>query len=156
MRSLVVQFFFVFQDTYYCSIHLFYWVSDRCRSGFALWYFFIRKNCHKLVVSTSFCSWLLNVSSVSTSLKYAALLFWFLNALWVCWLHGTSGFWILVFVFLKYVFLVFVLDAILFGTNFFIFQGTLWLVKSSWCVHYYSINQFYWVSDRCRSGFSLW
>ena len=39
---------------------------------------------HKLVVSTSFWSWLLNVSSVLTSLKYAALLFWFVNALWVC------------------------------------------------------------------------
>ena len=36
---------------------------------------------YKLVVSTSFWSWLLNASSVLTSLKYAALLFWFVNAL---------------------------------------------------------------------------
>ena len=40
--------------------------------------------CHKLVLSTSFCSWLLNASSFLTSLKYAALLFLFINALWVC------------------------------------------------------------------------
>ena len=39
---------------------------------------------HKLVVSTSFWSWLLNVSSVLTSLEYAALLFWFVNSLWAC------------------------------------------------------------------------
>ena len=45
--------------------------------------------------------------------------------------HGSSEFWILVFMFLKYVFFVFVLDAIFCGTNFFIFQDTVWLVKSS-------------------------
>ena len=38
--------------------------------------FLFKKSCrHKLVVSTSFWSWLLNASSVLTSLKYAALLF---------------------------------------------------------------------------------
>ena len=42
------------------------------------------KSCHKLVVSTSFWSWILNASSVLTSLKYAAQLFWFVIALWVC------------------------------------------------------------------------
>ena len=46
--------------------------------------FLSEKSCHKLVVSTRFWSWLLNASSVLTSLKYAALLFWFVNALWVC------------------------------------------------------------------------
>ena len=46
--------------------------------------FLSEKNCHKLVVSTSFWSWLLIVSSVLTSLKLTALLFWFANALWVC------------------------------------------------------------------------
>ena len=39
---------------------------------------------HKLVVSTSFWSWLLNVSSALTSLKYTATSFWIVNALWVC------------------------------------------------------------------------
>ena len=43
--------------------------------------------------------------------------------------HGTSGFLILVFMFLKDVFFVFVLDAIFCGTIFFFFQETLWLVK---------------------------
>ena len=40
--------------------------------------FLSEKSCrHKLVVSTSFWSWPLNVSSVLTSLKYTATLFWF-------------------------------------------------------------------------------
>ena len=46
--------------------------------------FLSEKSCrHKLVVSTSFWSWLLTASSVLTSRKYAALL-WFVNAFWVC------------------------------------------------------------------------
>ena len=44
-----------------------------------------KKSCrHKLVVFTGFWSWLLNVSSVLTSLKYTATIFWVVNALWVC------------------------------------------------------------------------
>ena len=46
--------------------------------------FLSEKSCHKLVVSTSFWSWLLNASSVLTSLKYTAIIFWVFNALWVC------------------------------------------------------------------------
>ena len=48
--------------------------------------FLSEKNCHKLVVSTSFCSWLwlLNVSSVLTSLKNTARFFRVVIALWVC------------------------------------------------------------------------
>ena len=43
------------------------------------------KSCrHKLVVSTSFWSWLLNVSSVFTSLKYTATVFWVVNLLRIC------------------------------------------------------------------------
>ena len=45
--------------------------------------------------------------------------------------HGSTEFLSLVFMFLKDVFFVFVLDAIFCGTNFFIFQDTVWLVKSS-------------------------
>ena len=45
--------------------------------------FLSEKICHKLVVSTSFWSWLLNVSSVWTSLKLTATIFWVFNALWV-------------------------------------------------------------------------
>ena len=71
--------------------------------------------------------------------------------------HGSTKFLILFFMFLKYVFFFgFVLDAIFCGTTFFKFQDTVWLVKSSWCVNCCSIHQFYWVSDRCRSGFNLW
>ena len=43
--------------------------------------FLSEKSCHKLVVSTSFWSWLLNVSSVLTSLKYTATIFWVVIAL---------------------------------------------------------------------------
>ena len=46
--------------------------------------------------------------------------------------HATSGFWILVSMFLKDVFFcVFVLDEFFCGTNFFFFQHTVWLVKST-------------------------
>ena len=37
--------------------------------------FLSEKSCHNLVVSTSFWSWLLNVSSVLSSLKYIAIFF---------------------------------------------------------------------------------
>ena len=37
--------------------------------------FLSEKSCHKLVVSTSFWSWLLNNFSVLTSLKYTAIFF---------------------------------------------------------------------------------
>ena len=45
--------------------------------------------------------------------------------------HGSTEFLCLVVMFLKDVFFLFVLDAIFCGTNFFIFQDTVWLVKSS-------------------------
>ena len=45
--------------------------------------------------------------------------------------HGCTKFLILVFMFLKYVFFVFVLDAIFCGTNFFVFQDSVWLDKKS-------------------------
>ena len=43
---------------------------------------------------------------------------------------GSWEFWvlILVFMFLKYVFFVFILDAIFCGKSFFIFQDSVWLV----------------------------
>ena len=44
--------------------------------------FLSEKSCHKLVVSISFWSWLLKVSSVLTSLKYTTTLFRIVNALW--------------------------------------------------------------------------
>ena len=47
------KFFFIFQDLVWlvksswcvhcCTIHQFFWVSDRCTSEFALWWFFVRK-----------------------------------------------------------------------------------------------------------------
>ena len=165
MRSFVVQIFSFFRTVWLvksswcvhcCSIHQFSWVSDRCRSGFALWYFLSEKSCrHKLVASTSFWSWLLNASSILTSLKYAALLFWFVNALWVCWLFmGFLNFGF--YVSETCLFLCSSLMRFFVVQCFFIFEDSVWLVKKSWCVHFCSIPQFYWLSDRCRNGFELW
>ena len=135
--------FFIFQDSVwlvkkswcvnFCSTYRFYWLSDRCRSGIALWWFFVRK---KLSQIGSF-HWLLLLAtecfSVLTSLKYTATLFWVLNAFWVCWsLMGVLGFDFGFRVSEICLFFVFILDAIFCGTNFFIFQDSVWLVKKSW------------------------
>ena len=45
--------------------------------------------------------------------------------------HGSTKFLILFFMFLKYDFFVFVIDANFCGTNFFTFQDSVWLVKKS-------------------------
>ena len=94
--------------------------------------FFSEKICHKLVVSTSFWSFLLNVSSVLTSLKYTATLLWVVIALMICWQNMrvlSLGF--LTFYFRNKSFFVFILDAIFCGTTFFIFQDNVRLVKKS-------------------------
>ena len=56
--------------------------------------FLSEENCrHKLVVSTSFWSWLLNVSSILTSLKCAALLFLVCQCVvGMLTVHGSSAF----------------------------------------------------------------
>ena len=95
--------------------------------------FLSEKGCrHKLVVSSSFWSWLLNVSSVLTSLSYTALFFGLLMRFE--YTDGSLEFW--VFDFGIYVseiclFFVFILDALFYGTFFFIFQDSVWLVKKS-------------------------
>ena len=50
-------FFLIFQDIvwlvnsswyfHWCSIHQFYWISGRCRSEYALWWFFVQKSCRQ-------------------------------------------------------------------------------------------------------------
>ena len=76
-----------------------------------------------MVVSTSFWSWLLNVSSVLTSLNYTAMFFWLL----IC-CGNAEGSWsceflILDLMFLKYVFFVLTLDAIFCGKIFSFFRA---------------------------------
>ena len=66
------------------------------------------------------------------------------------------SFWFLSLYFWNMSFFVFILDAIFCGTFFFFFQDSVWLVKSSWCVHCCTIHKFFWVSDSCRSEFALW
>ena len=47
--------------------------------------FLSENNCrHKLVVFISLWYWLLNFSSVLTSLKDTATIFWVVNAFWIC------------------------------------------------------------------------
>ena len=159
--------FFILQDTVWlvkkswwvhcCSNHQFYWLSDCCGSGFALWWSLSERICrHKLVVSTSFWSWLLNASLVLTFEKHSDI-FCGVSALWVCWhFMGVLSFRFWSFCFWNMSFFVFILDAIFCCTNLFIFQEIVWLVKSSWCVPCCSNPQFYWFSDRCRSGYALW
>ena len=90
-------FFFIFEDTLrlvksLCHLDVFIVVPFISSTGLAIVAeanlrcgdFLSEKSCHKLVVSTSFWSWLLSVSSVLTSLKYTATIFWVVNALWVC------------------------------------------------------------------------
>ena len=69
---------------------------------------------------------------------------------------GVLSFWFWSFCFWNLSLFVFILDAIFCGTNFFIFQDIVWLVKLSWCVHCCSVQQLHWVSYRCGSEFELW
>ena len=109
-----------------------------------------------MVVSTSFWSCLLNVSSVLTSLKYTATLFWVVMRCGYATIYGSTMFLILVCMFLKYVILcVYPLMRSFVAQFLFIFHDIVWLVKSSCSVHCCSCHQFYWVSDRCRSEFAL-
>ena len=90
-------YFFVFEDTLWLvkslsHLDVFFVVPFISSTGLAIVAeanlrcgdFLSDKSCHKLVVSTSFWSWLLSVSSVLTYLKYTATIFRVVNALWVC------------------------------------------------------------------------
>ena len=94
MRSLVVQIFSFFSTV--CgrlrNLDVFVDVPFINSTGLAIVAeadlpcedFLSEKNCrHKLVVSTNFWYWPLNVSSVLTFLKNTATFFWVFNALWV-------------------------------------------------------------------------
>ena len=120
------------------------------------WSVLSQKSCHKMVVSTSFWSWLLNVSWVFTSLKFTATLFWFIMTCRFVddsWEHFVLDFHC---TFLKYDCLCSSLMLFFVVQVFFIFQESVWLVESSWFVHCCSIHQVYWDSDRCRSELPLW
>ena len=135
--------FFIFQDTvwlvkssrcvHYCSIHQLYWLAIVAEADLRCDDFLSEKSCrHNLVVSTSVWSRLLNVSSVLTTKKYSHTFLVCYCAVDLLTVLGSTKFLTLVFMFLKYVFFAFVLDAIFCGTSFFfIFQDTVWLFKSS-------------------------
>ena len=94
--------------------------------------FLTEESCHKLVVSTSFWSWLLNASSVLTSLKYTATFF---GLLMRCGYAGCSWeFWGLDFgVYFSEIclFLCSSLMQFFVVQFFFIFQDSVWLIKKS-------------------------
>ena len=95
--------------------------------------FLSEKSCrHRLVVSTSVWPRLLNVSSVLTTKKQSDFFGLLMRCGGLLTVHVSTKFLILVFMFLKYVFFVIVRDSIFCGTTFvFVFQDTVWLVKSS-------------------------
>ena len=160
--------FFIFQDSVWLvkrswwvhcySNHQLCWIGDRCRSRFALWWFFVRKKLSSQIGSSHYLLVLATECFFSFDIfQNTQRLFWVVNALWVCWqFMGVLSFWFWSLCFWNMSFFVFILNAIFCGTIFFIFQDFVWLVKSSWCVHCCSIHLFYWVSDLCRSGFGLW
>ena len=142
-----------------CSIPQFYWVSDRCRSGFARWWFFVRK----VVV----INWWFPLAS--------GLGYWIFLQFWHLWntqpqqLFGllmrcgyAEGSWEYIcfdcfsLSFWNMSFLCSSLMRFFVVQFFFIFKDSVWLVNKTWCVHWCSIPHFYWVSDRCTSGFARW
>ena len=146
-----------FRCANFCSFIQFYWGRGHCTSEFELECFCLNK-----VIT----NWELTLAS---GLGYWMFLqfwhlwntqrrfFWVANALWVCWRYMvvlSISFWSLCF--WKMSFLCSFLMRSFVVQFFFIFQDTVWLVKSSWCVHCCSIHQFFWVSDRCRSVFAQW
>ena len=87
MRLFVVQGFSFFRTVcgYFKILDVFivvpfiipYGVATVAEADLRCGEFLSEKNCrHKLVVSTSFWYWLLNASSVLTSLKYTSTIFW--------------------------------------------------------------------------------
>ena len=116
MWFFVVHFFFIFEDSVWlvkkswcvhsCSIHQFYWVSDRCRSGFAQWWFFVGRKLssqigsfHKLLVLATECFFSFDIFEIHSDNFLAS--FCIMGMLTV---HGTTNVLILVFMFLKNVF----------------------------------------------------
>ena len=97
--------------------------------------FFSEKMCHKLVISTSFWSWLLSVFSASTSLNTRRR--FFLGCKCVVDLlkiHESTNFLILYFMFSETCLFLWSSSMRVFDQNFFfLVQDIVWLVKSSWC-----------------------
>ena len=122
----MVHVFYIFKDivwlvqsswfVHYCSIHQFYWVSNRWQSEFALWWFFVRKMLSQIGSFFSFDFFQCFFSF--DFFEYTARLFWVVNALWICW-----QFWYLWLYVFEIFFFVLILNAIFRGTNFFRFSG---------------------------------
>ena len=141
MRFFVVHFFFIFQDSVWlvkkswcvhcCSIHRFYWPSDRCRRGFALWWFFVRKKLssqigsfHWLLVLATECFLSFDIFEIHSDNFMGC--YYLLGLLTV---HGSTKFLNLVLCFWNMSFFVFIPDAIFCSTIFFSYFRTLcgWL-----------------------------
>ena len=97
--------FFVFQDivwlvkSFWCvccwSNHQVFWVSGRCRSEFALWWFFVRKSCRHSTGSFSFFLVLTTRHSLSfQKFERQSCLFGVDNAFFTCWCYlGVLNNW---------------------------------------------------------------
>ena len=158
---------FVFQDIVWlvksfccihcCSIHQVYCVSGRCRSEFALWWFFVRKSCRHNTGSFSFFLFLTNRHSLSFhKFERHSCLFGVDNSLSTCyWYLGVLSFW---FQFFSVESCHFMCLSVMrfFSLQVIPFFISVWLILSFWSAHFYSFIQFYWGSGRrCTSEFAL-
>ena len=157
--------FFIFQDTVWlvksswcvhcCLIHQVSWFSDRCRSEFALWWFFVRKSGVTVLAVFSFWSWLPDIPLVFINLKDSAAFlglkmhFFLVIGTWECFLFNFSFFLWNHVIWCVYQWCGFS------RYKFSIFDQSVWLILSFWCAHFYSFIQFFWVSGRCTSEFTL-
>ena len=77
-----------------CSINQVSWISDRCRSEFALWWFFVRKSCRHSTGSFFFLVLTTRHSLSFHKFKDSAAFFGFDNALFTCyWYLGVLSSW---------------------------------------------------------------
>ena len=153
--------FFVFQDIVWlvksfwyvhcCSIHQVYCVCGRCRSEFALWWFFVRKSFRHSTGSFYFFLVLTTRHSLSFhKFERQRCFFGVDNALFTCyWYLGRLSFW---FQFFFYGIMSFYVSI---HFPFSIFDHSVWLILDFWCAHFYSFIQFYCGSGRCTSEFAL-
>ena len=137
------------------SIHQVYWVSDRCRSDFALWWFFVGKHCRHSTGSFSFWSWLPDIPWFFINFKDSVA---FLGLIMHCLLIVDTWACLVVdfrFLSVDQCHFVSISHAVFLVTNFSIFDHSVWLILSFWCPLFYSYIQFYRGSSRCTNEFAL-
>ena len=142
-----------------CSIHHFYWVSDRCRSKrtCAVVIFLSEKSCCNSSGSFSFFLVLTIRHSLSFHkfekfrAAFLGLILRFLpvDVTWECLIVDFSFFIGIMSFYVR------ISDAVFLVTSFSIFDHSVWLIPSFRCALFYWFIQFYWGSRRYTSEFAL-